>query len=91
VEHYEISGYGTARTMANLLGLDDVADLLEETLGEEEEADKLLSQIAMDQVNPQAIALGNGEMEGDMESADGEEQEEMEPPSRRGKSSSRRR
>jgi ferritin-like metal-binding protein YciE len=91
VEHYEISGYGTARTMANLLGLDDVADLLEETLGEEEEADKLLSQIAMDQVNPQAIALGNGEMEGDMESEDGEEQEEMEPPSRRGKSSSRRR
>jgi ferritin-like metal-binding protein YciE len=61
VEHYEISGYGTAKTMASLLGLDDVADLLEETLGEEEEADKLLSQIAMDQVNPQALSVGNGE------------------------------
>ncbi len=60
VEHYEISGYGTAKTMASLLGLDDVADLLEETLGEEEEADKLLSQIAMDQVNPQALSVGNG-------------------------------
>jgi ferritin-like metal-binding protein YciE len=47
--------------MASLLGLDDVADLLEETLGEEEEADKLLSQIAMDQVNPQALSVGNGE------------------------------
>ena len=61
VEHYEISGYGTAKTMASLLGLDDVADLLDETLGEEEEADKLLSQIAMDQVNPQALSVGNGE------------------------------
>ena len=60
VEHYEISGYGTAKTMASLLGLDDVADLLDETLGEEEEADKLLSQIAMDQVNPQALSVGNG-------------------------------
>jgi ferritin-like metal-binding protein YciE len=89
VEHYEISGYGTAKTMASLLGLDDVADLLEETLGEEEEADKLLSQIAMDQVNPQALSVGNG---GRMEEAEDEEgNEEMDRPSRASKTSRRRR
>ena len=88
VEHYEISGYGTAKTMASLLGLDDVADLLDETLGEEEEADKLLSQIAMDQVNPQALSVGNG---GGMEQEDESEGEEMEKPSRSSKASHRRR
>jgi ferritin-like metal-binding protein YciE len=88
VEHYEISGYGTAKTMASLLGLDDVADLLDETLGEEEEADKLLSQIAMDQVNPQALSVGNG---GGMEQEDEDESEEREQPSRSSKASHRRR
>jgi ferritin-like metal-binding protein YciE len=90
VEHYEISGYGTAKTMASLLGLDDVADLLEETLGEEEEADKLLSQIAMDQVNPQALSVGNGgRMEEEAEDEEGNE--EMDRPSRASKTSRRRR
>jgi ferritin-like metal-binding protein YciE len=89
VEHYEISGYGTAKTMASLLGLDDVADLLEETLGEEEEADKLLSQIAMDQVNPQALSVGNGE--GMKQEEDEDEGEETEQPSRSSRASRRRR
>jgi len=89
VEHYEISGYGTAKTMASLLGLDDVADLLEETLGEEEEADKLLSQIAMDQVNPQALSVGNGE--GMKQEEDEDEGEETEQPSRPSRASRRRR
>jgi ferritin-like metal-binding protein YciE len=92
VEHYEISGYGTAKTMASLLGLDDVADLLDETLGEEEEADKLLSQIAMDQVNPQAMSVGNGgRMEQEDESEDEDESEKMEKPSRPSKATHRRR
>jgi len=92
VEHYEISGYGTARTMASLLGLDDVADLLTETLGEEEDADKLLTQIAMDQVNPQAMSLGNGgNMEEEDELEEEEESEEMERPSRSSKAPHRRR
>jgi ferritin-like metal-binding protein YciE len=92
VEHYEISGYSTAKTMASLLGLDDVADLLEETLGEEEEADKLLSQIAMDQVNPQALSVGNGgRMEQEDESEDEDESEEKEKSSRPSKASHRRR
>ncbi len=46
VEHYEIAAYGSARTMAAELGLDAAAGLLEETLDEEKEADKLLNKIA---------------------------------------------
>src|SRR5205823_2473449 len=46
VEHYEIAAYGTARTLADELGLDEAKDLLNETLDEESEADKLLTKIA---------------------------------------------
>ena len=46
VEHYEIAGYGTVRTLAEQLGLDDAAGLLNETLDEEGEADKKLTKIA---------------------------------------------
>ena len=46
VEHYEIAAYGTAATLADHLGLDDAAELLGQTLDEEEAADKLLTKIA---------------------------------------------
>jgi Mn-containing catalase len=46
VEHYEISAYGTARTMAGQIGLPAVAALLSKSLAEEEIADNLLTQIA---------------------------------------------
>lgn len=46
VEHYEIAGYGTARTFANLLGQDEAASLLEQTLEEEKETDAKLTQLA---------------------------------------------
>jgi len=46
VEHYEISAYGTARTMAQQIGRPDIADLLQKSLAEEENADNLLSQIS---------------------------------------------
>ena len=46
VEHYEIAGYGTVRTFANLLGENEAATLLEKTLAEEKEADQLLGGIA---------------------------------------------
>ncbi len=46
VEHYEIAAYGTARTLADQLGLRDAKDLLDETLDEESKADKLLTKIA---------------------------------------------
>ena len=46
VEHYEIAGYGTARTYAKQLNHDDVADLLQETLDEEGETNKKLTKLA---------------------------------------------
>ena len=46
VEHYEIAGYGTARTMAEQLGNKRVAKLLQQTLAEEEKTDKLLTQLS---------------------------------------------
>ena len=46
VEHYEMAGYGTVRTYAQLLGHDEMARLLQQTLNEEAEADQKLSQIA---------------------------------------------
>jgi ferritin-like metal-binding protein YciE len=46
VEHYEIAGYGTVRTYAQLLGFDEAANLLQETLDEEAAADDKLTQLA---------------------------------------------
>lgn len=46
VEHYEIAAYGTARTLAGELDLDGAKDLLDQTLDEESNADKLLTKIA---------------------------------------------
>jgi ferritin-like metal-binding protein YciE len=46
VEHYEVAAYGTARAMAEQLGRSDAAELLNETLKEEEEADKELTEVA---------------------------------------------
>jgi len=54
VEHYEIAGYGCARAFARRLGHDAVVSLLQETLEEEEHADKTLTQIAESSVNTQA-------------------------------------
>jgi ferritin-like metal-binding protein YciE len=53
VEHYEMAGYGSAREFAKLLGLTDVASLLDETLAEEKNADKTLSVVSK-QVNAEA-------------------------------------
>jgi ferritin-like metal-binding protein YciE len=55
VEHYEIAGYGTARTYAELLGYDDHMELLQQTLTEEEETDRILTEIAMTSVNLEAM------------------------------------
>jgi ferritin-like metal-binding protein YciE len=46
VEHYEIAGYGTARTLADQLGYDRAEELLDQTLDEEANADKLLTKLA---------------------------------------------
>ena len=54
VEHYEMARYGTLREWANQLGMTDAVSLLEETLGEEERTDEMLTQIAKDGANAQA-------------------------------------
>lgn len=54
IEHYEISGYGTAKTYAEQLGLIDVAQLLQQTLMEEYDADDRLTALAVGSVNMQA-------------------------------------
>jgi ferritin-like metal-binding protein YciE len=54
VEHYEIAGYGTVRTYARQLGFDEHARLLQQTLDEEGETDKLLTRMAESRINPEA-------------------------------------
>jgi ferritin-like metal-binding protein YciE len=54
VEHYEIAGYGTARTYAEMLGHTEAAELLQTTLDEEKETDQLLSELALSSVNVKA-------------------------------------
>jgi ferritin-like metal-binding protein YciE len=54
VEHYEIASYGTVRAFANMLGEEDAADLLQQTLDEEGETDKRLSELAEEIVNVEA-------------------------------------
>jgi ferritin-like metal-binding protein YciE len=54
IEHYEIASYGTVRTWATLCGEDDAAELLQETLDEETEADEKLTELAENFVNPDA-------------------------------------
>jgi len=56
VEHYEIAGYGTARSLARRLGENEIAETLQQTLNEEAQADKKLTSIAESQVNVQATS-----------------------------------
>ena len=56
VEHYEISRYGTLRTWAEELGLDDAMALLQETLDQEEATDQALTKLAEAVVNQEAQA-----------------------------------
>jgi ferritin-like metal-binding protein YciE len=61
IEHYEMAGYGTVRTWANLLGETEAEELLQETLNEEKEADEKLNELA-EEINVQAES-GEGEEE----------------------------
>src|SRR5207302_9058215 len=56
VEHYEMAGYGCARTFAEHLGKPDVARQLQDTLDEEEAADRKLTELAEQTINVQAMA-----------------------------------
>jgi ferritin-like metal-binding protein YciE len=73
VEHYEISAYGTVRTMAEMLGQEDAAELLEETLEEEKETDENLTEIAESIMSNES---GGEEEEEEEEEEELEEEEE---------------
>ena len=55
VEHYEIAGYGSVRTFANLLNQQESARLLQATLDEESETNEILNGLAESIVNPVAV------------------------------------
>ncbi len=74
VEHYEIAGYGCVVTYAQLLGNNKIKDLLSETLDEESEADKKLTEIA-EEINPQAMQ-NNEENEGEEDNENNEDDNE---------------
>lgn len=59
VEHYEIAGYGTARSLARRLGHQEIAELIQKTLNEESKADEKLTSIAEGKVNISAAASGS--------------------------------
>jgi ferritin-like metal-binding protein YciE len=61
VEHYEISGYGSARTHAHLLGNSEAVSLLDETLTEEKEADRKLNDLAENTINSEALEASGTE------------------------------
>ena len=80
VEHYEIAGYGTVRTFAELLGEDEALSLLEQTLTEEKEADQKLTELA-EQINVSA---------NEAEDADAADMEMTEETGKRSRSASRK-
>jgi ferritin-like metal-binding protein YciE len=63
VEHYEMAGYGCVRTFADLLGYDDAATLLQQTLDEEGAADDKLTELAESIINVEAEEDGEDEEE----------------------------
>jgi ferritin-like metal-binding protein YciE len=67
VEHYEMAAYGTMRTWATQLGLNEVAGLFEQTLEEEKMTDQQLTDLAESMVNPQAAGEGEDEDEEESE------------------------
>ena len=95
VEHYEIAAYGSLRTLAQVMGENEAAELLQQTLEEESNADELLTQIAM-RVNQEAYGASEDEESEEEEDYDedetdavemseeeeGMEEEEEEEPSR---------
>jgi len=81
IEHYEIAAYGTAATLAEAMGQDEVKELLGETLEEEKETDERLTQVAQS-VNSEAIGEGS-------EEEDSEEDDENQRSSNGSRGSSR--
>jgi hypothetical protein len=64
-EHYEMAAYGTVAAWADQLGQPEIAELLRETLEEEKRADALLTELAENGANQEAMGGGNGAPGGD--------------------------
>jgi ferritin-like metal-binding protein YciE len=75
VEHYEIASYGCLLTWARILGEDEAADVLEETLDEEKNADDKLTSLAESIINPE-------ESEGEEEESEGPSRSRVSPSTR---------
>jgi ferritin-like metal-binding protein YciE len=56
IEHFEIAGYGCARTFAEILGEQEAAHILQQSLDEEGQTNKLLNRLALRSVNLEAVA-----------------------------------
>jgi ferritin-like metal-binding protein YciE len=63
VEHYEIAGYGCVRSLAQQLGMSDLAAELQTTLDEEKQTNEKLTELALSEVNEEAMA-GSGDGQG---------------------------
>ena len=77
IEHYEIAGYGTVRTYAQLLGAERQAQLLQQTLDEEGKTDKLLTQLAESSINIEAATAEGDEEEETTRGARGRSEREV--------------
>ena len=63
IEHYEIATYGGLKQLAMTMGLNDAADLLDQTLQEEKETDEGLTEIAENNINWEAEQEGSSDDE----------------------------
>lgn len=87
VEHYEIAGYGTARTFALQLGYNNAVNRLQEILNDESDADELLTRIATGEgieavaVNQEAASATNSSSNGTRHtSQESKEPQQSKPP-----------
>jgi len=84
-EHYEMAAYGTLVAWAEDMGHSDAAQLLQETLDEEREADKKLTSLAEGGINQQAAEGVHSEEDEDAEETEEEEEEREAAPMRTGR------
>jgi ferritin-like metal-binding protein YciE len=89
VEHYEMAGYGCARTYAELLGDEDAGELLQKTLDEEKEANDKLTELA-ENINQEALGEGESETDVDADEEDRGTRRGEEPAIRRGNTGKKR-
>lgn len=76
VEHYEIAAYGCTREMAKVLGHEDIVALLDATLQEEGDTDKLLTEVAVSTVLPAALSDSGVEADDDEDDENDEDEDE---------------